>query len=191
MDERLFIIKTLLRDGRREEALKEARKIKDSYWRSYALRWVAESYATEPEKALEVASEIEEHSIRDETLASLSYLFSRNGGEFKKALEAARLIKDQFVRKKAFRSVSNLLAIAVARGGTEIRLSDLKLDERDIEELKPLPPHGIVYKDGKLMPGATLHRIKGEVQTGVVERFEKRPKWRPPRTRVRGERADQ
>lgn len=178
MDERLFIIKNLLRDGRREEALKEAQKIKDSYWRSYALRWVAESYAHEPEKALEIVGSIEEHSIRDETLASLSYLFSKNR-EFKKAIEAARLIKDQFVRKKAFRAVSNLLAIAVARGGTGIRLSDLKLEERDIEELKPLP-HGIVYKDGKLMPGATLHRIKGEVQTGIVERFERRRKWKPP-----------
>ncbi|WP_054841237.1 hypothetical protein [Thermococcus peptonophilus] len=159
MDERLFLIKTLLRDGKREEAFKEAQKIRDSYWRSYALRWVAESYEREPEKALEIASKIEEQSIRDETLASLSYLFSKNG-EFKKAIEAARLIKNQFTRKKAFRSVSNLLAIAVARGGTEIRLSDLKLDERDLKELKPLP-HGIVYKDGKLMPGATLHRIKG------------------------------
>ncbi|MBP1911936.1 hypothetical protein [Thermococcus stetteri] len=184
MDERLFIVKTLLREGRLEEALKEARSIRDPYWRSYALRWVAESYAHDPEKALKIAEGIEEHSIRDETLASLSYLFSKNG-EFKRAIEAARLIKDQFIRKKAFRSVSNLLAIAVARGGSEIRLSDLKLDERDIEDLKPLP-HGVVYKDGKLMPGSTLHRIKGEVQTGVVERFEKRPKWKPPEPEFEG-----
>ncbi|NJE54872.1 hypothetical protein [Thermococcus sp. 21S9] len=179
MDERLLLVRQLLSEGDVAGAEGEARKIEDPYWRSYALRWVAEALADEPERALEVALSIEEPSVRDEALRSLAYIFSKNE-KFKEALETARKIGNSFLRKKAFRAVSNFLARAIATKGVEIRLSDLKLDERDLEDLKPLP-YGIIYKDGKLMPGSVLHRIKGEVMSGVVDRSAEGPKREPPK----------
>lgn len=179
MDERLLLVRKLLSEGDVAGARKEAERIDDPYWRSYALRWVAEALAGEPERALEVAQSIEEPSIQDETLRSLAYIFSKNE-KFKEAIETARKIKNQFLRKKALRAVSNFLAKAIAMKGVELRLSDLRLDERDLEDLKPLP-YGIVYKDGKLMPGSVLHRIKGEVAGGVLDRSEEGPKRGPPK----------
>ncbi|WP_456422191.1 hypothetical protein [Thermococcus sp.] len=179
MDERLLLVRQLLKEGNVSGAEEEARKIKDSYWRSYALRWVAEALGKTPEKALQVATSIEEPSIRDEALSSLAYIFSRNG-DFKVALETARKIGNSFLRKKALRVVSNFLARAIATKGIQIRLSDLKLDEKDLEDLKPLP-YGIVYKDGKLMPGSVLHRIRGKIASGVVDRSKEGPKWTPPK----------
>ena len=179
MDERLLLVRQLLGEGDVEKAREVAQKIEDPYWRSYALKWVSEALADNPPRAIEVATSIEEPTIRDEALRSLAYMFSRDG-RFKEALETARRIGNAFLRKKAFRAVSNFLARAIATKGIEIRLSDLKLDERDLEDLKPLP-YGIVYKDGKLMPGSVVHRIKGEIKTGLVERTEKAPKWEPPK----------
>lgn len=167
MDERLLRVRGLLKEGRLDEAKREAARIADPYWRSYAMKWLAEALSKRPEEAVEVALSIDEPSIRDEALRSLVYLFSREG-RFKEAVETARKIKNQFLRKKALRTVGNFLAKAIAERGAGIRLSDLNLDERDLEDLKPLP-YGIVYKDGKLMPGSTLHRIKGEVKEGVIE----------------------
>jgi tetratricopeptide (TPR) repeat protein len=179
MDEKLLSVKSLLLRGDVEEALNTAKSITDPYWRSYALRWVVEGYTETPEKALEVAAAIEVPSIRDEAFRTLTYIFSKKG-DFKLALEAARRIKNQFIRKKAFRTVSNYLAKAVVSSGApEVRLSDLKLDENDINDLKPLP-YGLVYKDGKIMPGAEILPLKGEVREGIIERFEKRLEGRTP-----------
>ncbi len=167
MDERLLHVRSLLKEGRLEEAKREASRISDSYWRSYAMKWLAEALAERPKEAIEVALSIEEPSIKDETLRSLVYIFSREG-RFKNAIETARKIKNPFLRKKALRTVGNFLAKVIAEKNTGIRLSDLNLDERDIEDIKPLP-YGIVYKDGKLMPGSTVHRIKGEIREGIIE----------------------
>lgn len=93
MDERLFIIKILLRDGRREEVFKEVWKIKDFYWCFYVFWWVVESYVYEFEKVFEVVSEIEEYLIKDEIFVFFFYFFLREG-EFKKVLEVVRFIKD-------------------------------------------------------------------------------------------------
>ncbi|NJE61698.1 hypothetical protein [Thermococcus sp. 21S7] len=172
MDEGLLEVKRLLSEGKPEEALRKAAGISDPYWRSYALRWVAEAHSKDPEKAVKIAESIRVPSIRDETLRSLAYLFSKSG-KFREALEVARKIKNQFLRKKALRAVSNFLARSIiSKGVTEIRLSDLNLDERDIEDLKPLP-YGLIYRDGKIMPGAKILPLKGEVREGVIERFEK------------------
>ncbi len=179
MDERLLSVKALLAEGKREEALRTAESIDDPYWRSYALRWVVEAYVDTPERAVEIAEEISVPSIRDEALRSLSYLFSK-GEKFKEALEAARRIRNQFIRKKAFRAVSNYLARAIISKGLKgVRLSDLNLTESDIDDLKPLP-YGLVYKDGKIMPGAKILPLKGEMRSGIIERFEKRLEGRTP-----------
>jgi len=188
MDERLLLVRQLLSEGDVAGAEDEARRIEDPYWRSYALKWIAEALADEPEKALEVALSIEEPSVRDEALRSLAYVFSKSG-KFKEALEIARKIGNSFLRKKAFRAVSNFLARAIAERSVGIRLSDLNLDERDLEDLKPLPP-GIVYKDGKLMPGSVLHRIKGKVMEGVVDRSGEGPKRELPKPVFESEEAE-
>lgn len=178
MDERLIQVRELLSGGELERAYKVASKIKNPYWRDYAFRWIAEAYALRsPERAIEIASRISTESIRDEVFRTLSYVFSRERN-FKLAIKAAREIKNQFLMKKALKSVSDMLAkVIVERGSPGISLGELGLDEEDIEHLKPLPA-GIVFKDGKLMPGAEMLRLKGEVKTGVVPRFEK-PK-KPP-----------
>jgi len=181
MDERLILVRKLLSEGDVTGAQEKARRIEDPYWRSYALRWVAEALAGEPERAIEVAQSIEEPSIRDEALCSLTYIFSKNE-KFREAIGTARKIGNQFLRKKALRAVSNFLAKAIATKGIELRLSDLGLDERDLEDLKPLP-YGIIYKDGKLMPGSVLHRIKGDVLSGVVDRSTEGPREEPPKPR--------
>lgn len=145
-----------------------AESIEDPYWRDYALRWVAEAYAPKnPERAVEIAGMISTDSLRDETLGNLSYIFSREGS-FKPAIETAKRIKDRFARKKALRAISTVLAEAIVeRGVSGISLSELGLDERDLEALKPLPP-GISFKDGKLMPGGKILRMKGEFGNKVV-----------------------
>ena len=179
MDERLLEIKRLLTKGELKQALEIAREIEDEYWRSYALKWIAESYVTDPKRAIEIATSIAIPSIRDEAFRSLVYFFSK-AGEFKRAVEAAKKIKSQFIRKKAFRTVSNFLArTIISRGMAGIRLSDLNLDEGDIEALKPLP-YGIVYEDGKLMPGAEILPLRGETREGIFERLGEPKKHRVP-----------
>ncbi len=179
MDRKLFSVKTLLTEGKREEALSTAESIEDPYWHSYALRWIVEAYADDPERAVEIAGEITVPSIKDEALRSLSYLFSKDE-KFREALEAARRIKNQFLRKKALRAVSTYLAKAIISKGLKgVRLSDLNLTESDMDDLKPLP-YGLVYKDGKIMPGAEILPLKGEVRGGIIERFEKRLEGRIP-----------
>ena len=179
MDERLLLVRQLIGEGKVEEAREEALKIGDTYWRSYALRWVVEALADDPERAIEVATSIDDPGIRDEALRSLAYLLSKNG-RFKEAIEVARRIGNSFLRKRAFRAVGNFLARAIVTKGLEIRLSDLKLEERDLEDLKPLP-YGVIYKDGTLMPGSVLHRIRGEVKDGVIGEGDKKLHWSPPR----------
>ncbi|QDA30814.1 hypothetical protein FH039_03215 [Thermococcus indicus] len=179
MDTKLLTVKSLLAERKREEALNIAEGIADRYWRDYALKWVAEAYAENPGRAMDIAQRIVAPTIRDETLRSLSYLFSKEGN-FKAALEAARMITNQFTRKKAFRTVSNYLAKSIIQKGvSEVRLSELDLTDRDIEDLKPLP-YGLAYKDGKIMPGAEILPIKGEMKMGIIPRFEKRLEGRTP-----------
>lgn len=183
MDERLIEIKRLLNERNPGAALALAGKIKDPYWRGYALRWIAEAYALErPEKALEVAEGISTDSLRDEALKDVSYIFSK-AGMFKQAITAARRIKSEFIRKKALKAVSVMLARAIVeKGSAGVSLGELGLDEEDIEVLKPLPP-GISFKDGKLMPGAELLRMKGEVREAVVPQNEV-PRAVPPKPSV-------
>ncbi|WP_010477120.1 tetratricopeptide repeat protein [Thermococcus zilligii] len=172
MDERLIEIKRLLNGGNPGAALALAGNIKDPYWRDYALKWIAEAYAMErPEKALEVAESISTESLRDETLRDISYVFSKSG-LFRQAILAAGKIKSEFTRKKALKAVSAMLARAIVeKHNTGVSLSELGLDEGDIELLKPLP-YGISLKDGKLMPGSELLRMKGEFRNAVVPQGE-------------------
>ena len=167
MDEKLIDVRTLLSEGKLETALLIAESIEEPYWRDYALRWVAEAYAPKsPERAIRIAETISTESLRDDTLSNLSYIFSREG-KFKLAIDVARRIKGEFARKKALQSVSTILAKAIVERGTEISLSELGLDESDVEVLKPLPG-GISLKDGKLMPGGEILRMKGEFRNEVV-----------------------
>jgi hypothetical protein len=176
MDEMLIQVKELLARGDLESAYKITSKIKNPYWKDYALRWIAEAYALRSSgRAVEIASEITTDSIHDEVFRNLSYLFSRDGN-FKLAIETAEKIRNQFLKKKALKSVSNMLAkVIVESGSAGISLGELGLEEEDIESLKPLPK-GIVLKDGKLMPGAEILRLKGDVKMGIVPRLEKPPK---------------
>ncbi|EEB74336.1 hypothetical protein [Thermococcus sp. AM4] len=180
MDERLIDVKALIAKGKLDTALLVAESIEEPYWRDYALRWVAEAYARgNPEKAVEIAGMISTDSLRDDALANLSYIFSREG-KFKLAIEVARKIRGEFTRKKALRTVSTVLARAIVERGAEISLSELGLDESDVEVLKPLPG-GISLKDGKLMPGGEILRMKGEFRNEVVSLTEVRrsPPERP------------
>ncbi|ASJ00219.1 hypothetical protein [Thermococcus gorgonarius] len=132
-----------------------------------------------PERAVEIALKISTESLRDEVLRNLSYIFSR-AEKFKLAINAATKIKSQYLKKKALKSISDMLAKVIVQKGTAgVSLSELGLTEDDIEHIKPLP-QGIVFKDGKLMPGAELLRMRGEIKTGIVPRFE-RPKKAPPK----------
>ncbi|NJF24960.1 hypothetical protein [Thermococcus sp. Bubb.Bath] len=169
MDARLIQVRELLSKGDLEGALREAEGIKESYWRDYALRWVIEAYVTRsPEKALEIAGKIRTETLHDEVFKNLSYLLSR-AGIFKLAIRAARSIKSDFLRKKALKSVADVLAkVIVEKGTAGVSLSELGLDERDLQQLKPLPA-GLIFKDGKLMPGAELLRMNGEVKSGIIQ----------------------
>jgi tetratricopeptide (TPR) repeat protein len=184
MDERLIQVRELLSKGDLEGALREAEGIKESYWRDYALRWVVEAYVTRsPEKALEIAGKIRTETLHDEVFKNLSYLLSR-AGIFKLAIGAARSIKSDFLRKKALKSVADVLArVIVEKGTAGVSLGELGLDERDLEQLKPLPA-GLIFKDGKLMPGAELLRMKGEMKSGIIQ--ENKPqKAGPPKPAVK------
>ncbi len=183
MDVRLIQVKELLSKGDLEGALSAAEGIKDNYWRDYAFRWIVEAYVTRsPEKALEIAGRIRTESLHDEVFKNLSYLLSR-AGIFKLAIGAARSIKSDFLRKKALKSVADVLAkVIVEKGSAGISLGELGLDERDLEQLKPLPA-GLIFKDGKLMPGAELLRMKGEVKSGIIQENKPR-KAGPPKPPV-------
>jgi len=183
MDVRLIQVRELLSKGDLEGALRAAEGIKESYWRDYAFRWVVEAYVTRsPERALEIAGKIRTESLHDEVFKNLSYLLSR-AGIFKLAIGAARSIKSDFLRKKALKSVADVLAkVIVEKGSAGISLGELGLDERDLEQLKPLPA-GLIFKDGKLMPGAELLRMKGEMKSGIIQKNKPR-KVGPPKPSV-------
>ncbi|AJC71014.1 MAG: hypothetical protein J7K48_01210 [Thermococcus sp.] len=167
MDERLIDVRSLIDKGQVETALLLAESIKEPYWRDYALKWVAEAYSKkDPEMALKIAEVISTESLRDEAFASLSYLFSREGN-FKLAIEVAKKIRSEFTRKKALRAVATVLAKAIVERGAEVSLSELGLDESDVEALKPLPG-GISLKGNKLMPGGEILKIKGEFRNEVI-----------------------
>ncbi len=168
MDERLIDVRSLISKGDLETALLIAQSIEEPYWRDYALKWVAEAYAERNlELALKTAEVISTESLRDEAFANLSYLFSK-GGNFKLAIEVARKIRSEFTRKKAFRAVATILAKVIVERGAEVSLGELGLDENDVEALKPLPP-GVLFKDGKLMPGGEILKIKGEFHNEVIQ----------------------
>ncbi|ALM74275.1 hypothetical protein TBCH5v1_0299 [Thermococcus barophilus] len=164
----LIEVRQLISKGLLDEALSLAENIKDPYWRGYALKWIAQAYAERgSENALSIALRIPVTSLRNDALWMVSYIFSKKG-KFKLSITAARNITNQYLRKKTMRFISNSIAkMIVEKGVSEVRLSDLELDERDIEELKPFP-YGIVYKDKKLLVGADIHRIKGEVKHGIL-----------------------
>lgn len=168
MDERLLEIKHLVERGEAEEAYREAVKIKEAYWKSYALKWVAEAFVSiDPERALSIAGKIGVPTLRDETFLFLTYEFSRME-KFKEAIMAAKAIRDTYLKKKAFRSVSSAIGKAIVRRGVkEISLSELDIDENDVEYLKPLPK-GLEFKDGKFVVGSEIHGIKGEVKEGII-----------------------
>ncbi|WP_456366928.1 hypothetical protein [Thermococcus sp.] len=179
MDERLVKVRELLSEGKVEGALGVARSIAEPYWRDYALRWVIPELAKEEgERALEVAEGIRTESIRDEVLRGLSYTFSRVG-KFKLAIKAAWRIKSDYQRKRALSLIAESIAkVIVERGEAGVSLSELGLDEEDLEKVSRFLPQ-VSIKDGRLMPGAELLRMKGEVMAGVVEP-PKAPSWFPP-----------
>ncbi|WP_457753433.1 hypothetical protein [Thermococcus sp.] len=168
MDELLIKIRQLLAQGNIKDALTLAESIQDEYWRGYALKWVSEAFAQSgKEEAIQIAQDIPVESLKNETLYSLSYIFSKNE-LFKLSVSVARMIRDPYLKKKAMRTISsNLAKVIITKGVNEIKLSELQLDERDIEELKPLP-YGIIYKDKKLLVGSEVHPIKGELKHGIL-----------------------
>ncbi len=166
MDERLIDVKNLIDKGQIETALLLAEGIEEPYWRDYAFKWVAEAYSKkDPGMALKIAQSISTESLRDETFANLSYLFSREGN-FKLAIEVAKKIRSEFIRKKTLRAVATILAKAIVERGAEVSLSELGLDENDVEVLKPLP--GVLLKGKKLMPDGEILKIKGEPRNEVI-----------------------
>ncbi|WP_084593973.1 hypothetical protein [Palaeococcus ferrophilus] len=168
MDERLLEIKELIERGKVEAAYSKALKIGEAYWRSYALKWVAEALVRkDPGRALSLAGDIGVPTLRDETFLFLTYELSRME-KFREAIMAAKSIRDTYLKKKAFRSVSSAVGKAIARRGVkEISLSELDIDESDVEYLKPLPK-GLEFKDGKFIVGSEIHGIKGEVKEGIL-----------------------
>lgn len=179
MDERLVKVRELLSEGKVEGALSLAHSIGETYWRDYALRWIVPELAKgRGEKALEVAEGIRTDSIRDEVLRGLSYTFSR-AGEFKLAIKAAWRIKSDYQRKRALSLIAEaIVRLIVERGEAGVSLSELGLEEEDLEKVSRFLPQ-VSVKDGRLMPGAELLRMKGEVMTGVVEP-PRTPSWFPP-----------
>lgn len=164
----LLQIRKLLAHKRIEEAYALAEQIPDSYWRGYALKWVAESVVVKnPKRAIKIAKKIEIETLKSETLLLLSYELAKLR-KFKEAVEAAKLINNNYLRKKAFRGISNALARAIIESSAkEVRLSEFNLGEEDIQYLMPLPGN-IKYKDGKFLIGAEIHRIKGETKFQIL-----------------------
>lgn len=168
MDKLVLQIRQMLSQNKIEDAYALVDHIKDPYWRSYALKWVAEAMVTlHSEKALNIAKKIEIETLKNDTLLFLSYEFAKLR-KFKEAIRAAKLINNNYLKKKAFRGISNCLAKAIIESNAgEVRLSDFDLEERNIEYLMPLPG-GVYYKDGKFLVGSEIHRIKGETKFGVL-----------------------
>jgi len=179
MDERLVKVRELLSEGKVEGALSVARSMREPYWRDYALRWIVPELAKgKGEKAIQVAGSIRTDSIRDEVLRNLSYTFSR-AGKFKLAIKAAWRIKSEYQRKRALSLIAEAIAkVIVEKGEAGVSLSELGLEEEDLEKVSRFLPQ-VSIKDGRLMPGTKLLRIKGEATTGVVEP-PKAPSWFPP-----------
>ncbi|USS41126.1 hypothetical protein NF865_02645 [Thermococcus aggregans] len=164
----LLQIRKLLAHKRIEEAYALAEQIPDSYWRGYALKWVAESVVVKnPKRAIKIAKKIEIETLKSETLLLLSYELAKLR-KFKEAVEAAKLINNNYLRKKAFRGISNALARAIIESSAkEVRLSEFNLGEEDIQYLMPLPGN-IKYKDGKFLTDAEIHRITGKAKIQVL-----------------------
>jgi len=169
MIEDLLKVKEALESGNIDKALQLSEKIKDQYWRSYALKWISQELAKrDPKKAREIASSIPITSLRSETLLYLSYELSKME-RFKDAVESAKLIPDSYTKKKALKRISSAIADALkSKNILEVKLSDLGLDEDDVELLKPLPG-GIKYEDGKFLVDAEIIKASGEFHNEVVE----------------------
>lgn len=89
----LFYVRDALNRGDFENAVKIAEKIKDSYWRSYAFKWIAQEIVKiNSERARKIASQILISSLRNDTLLYLSYELA-NEEKFKEAIETAKLIE--------------------------------------------------------------------------------------------------
>ncbi|AAL80444.1 hypothetical protein PFDSM3638_01545 [Pyrococcus furiosus DSM 3638] len=165
----LFYVRDALNRGDFENAVKIAEKIKDSYWRSYAFKWIAQEIVKiNSERARKIASQILISSLRNDTLLYLSYELA-NEEKFKEAIETAKLIEDKYSRKKALRKITNALANTLKKKNvTEVKLGELSLSEEDVELLKPLPP-GIKYENGKFLIDAEIVKGVGELRNEVVE----------------------
>ncbi|MCO6042197.1 hypothetical protein [Thermococcus alcaliphilus] len=178
MKEVLLQIRKLLAHKQIEEAHALAEQISDPYWRGYAFKWVAESLVIkDPKRAIKIAKKIEIETLKSETLLFLSYELAKVR-KFKEAVEAAKLINNDYFRKKAFRGISNALAKAIMESSAkEVKLSEFNLGEEELQYLMPLPGN-IRYKDGRFFIGTEIHRIKGEtkLQIFVFENFKKRKK---------------
>jgi len=168
MEKLLLQIRMLMASGQIEEAYTIAKQIEDNYWRGYAFKWIAEGIVgTDPEKALKIAKKIENESLRNDTLLLLSYELGKLR-KFKEAINAAKLIKNNYLKKKAFRGISNSFARAIMEiNAKEVRLSDFNLEEEEVEYLMPLPGN-IKYKDGKFLVDSEIHYIKGEIKLQVL-----------------------
>ncbi|ASJ17629.1 hypothetical protein A3L04_10475 [Thermococcus chitonophagus] len=169
MIEDLLKVKEAIESRDIDKALYLSEKIKDQYWRSYALKWISQELVkSDPKKAREIASSIPITSLRSETLLYLSYELSKME-KFKDAVESAKLIPDSYTKKKALKRISSAIADALkSRNIVEIKLSDLGLDEADIELLKPLP-EGVKYENGKFLVDAEIIKTPEEFFNEVVE----------------------
>ncbi|MDK2870458.1 MAG: hypothetical protein PWP39_1693 [Pyrococcus sp.] len=185
----LFDVKDALNRGDFENAVKIAEKIKDSYWKSYAFKWIAQEIVKiDPERAREIASQILISSLRNDTLLYLSYELA-NGEKFKEAIETAKLIEDKYSRKKALRKITNALFNTLKKKNVPVvKLGELGLSEEDVEFLKPLPP-GIKYEDGKFLIDAEIIRV-GEVRKGVVDVTETKFEVKDVRENLQGDFLD-
>ncbi|AEC52128.1 hypothetical protein PNA2_1214 [Pyrococcus sp. NA2] len=167
----LLKVRKLLEEGEIERAIRVADEIEDAYWRSYALKWIAQELAKEnPEKAREVAMSIPISSLRRDALLYVVYELAESG-EFREAILTAKAIKDAYTKKKALRKISNEVAEVLKKSNVlEISLSELGIDEEDIPLLEPLP-EGIRYEKGKLILTKDVSIVKGvEIESkDVVE----------------------
>lgn len=167
----LLRVREAIERKRIDKAIKIAEKIRDSYWRSYALKWIAQELAKDdPKKAREIALSIPIISLRRDALLYVTYELAEVG-KFRDAVETAKMIEDKYTKRKAFRKISTEIAEILKKSNLiEVNLSDLGLDEEDIPLLEPLP-EGIKYEKGKLILTEDVSIVKGieEESNEVVE----------------------
>ncbi|AFK22213.1 hypothetical protein [Pyrococcus sp. ST04] len=180
MIEELLRVRKALEDGDIEKALKIANGIQDNYWRSYALKWIAQELVPiNPERARKIAGSIPITSLKSDALLYLSYEFSKRE-RFKDAVESAKLIPDSYTKKKALRRISNAIAEALkSKNILEVKLSDLGLEEADVELLKPLP-EGVKYEDGKFLIDANIVKTTEDFKNEVVDVTERPEEVKSP-----------